>query len=461
MRIHTTVTVLLAFACFGLTACANKGSQQVAAQTQPSLQPAEEQVIVAPPVIPAQTSNFTDFGGNGDGKTLNTQAFANAVAAIKHAGGGTLNVPPGVYMTHSFALTSHMDLHLEAGATIKFPETFADWGLPDPNRSATTQDDIDDAIQDVRSLIYGQNLTDLAITGDGTIDGSGAIWWLWSDKAARRYPPGRLIYPRPRMVVLRDCQRVHIEGVTLTNSPMFHLVPSHCQDVLIENIRIEAPSDAPNTDAIDPTGHRIVIRNCELDIGDDNIAINGTTGRTEDVLVEDCTCLHGHGISIGSPTVGGVHHIIVRRCTFDGGDNGIRIKSYRGRGGLTDDIRYSDLTMKNINRPIDINMLYNGNAGLKTDVGNRQANGHTENIPEVRDVQITHVTMTPCVHAGRIIGMPERLASDFTLSDVKIEADDGFLIQDATNINFNNVELDIHVGPPLITDNAQVSVTHQ
>ena len=88
-----------------------------------------------------------------------------------------------------------MDLHLDAGATIKFPETFAEWGLPDPSKA--TQEDVDDAAGEIRSLIGGQGLTDVAITGAGTIDGSGAIWWIWSDKAARRYPPGRLIYPRP------------------------------------------------------------------------------------------------------------------------------------------------------------------------------------------------------------------------------------------------------------------------
>ncbi len=309
----------------------------------------------------------------------------------------------------------------------------------------------------LRSLIGGQGLTDVAITGAGTIDGSGAIWWIWSDKAARRYPPGRLIYPARRMIVLRQCQRVHVQGVTLTNSPMFHLVPSRCQDVLIENIRIVAPSDAPNTDAIDPTGHRILIRNCELDIGDDNVALGGTAGGTQDVIIEYCTCLHGHGISIGSPTVGGLHHIIVRHCTFDGGDNGIRIKSYRGRGGLIDDIRYYDLTMKNIGRAIDINMLYNGNANVKTDVGSRAANGHTENIPELRDVQSSATSPSPAPPTpAESSASPKNPSRTSRLNNVKIEADDGLLIEDAKNIQFNNVTLNIHVGPPITTDNAEV-----
>ncbi|MGD1275754.1 MAG: glycosyl hydrolase family 28 protein [Tepidisphaeraceae bacterium] len=420
----------------------------------------QEEVNPAPPVIPQHDFNLKDFGGVGDGATLNTAAFAKAVDAIKQAGGGRLIVPAGVYFTLPFVLTSHMDLHLEAGATIKAPEKLTDWGLPDPAKA--TQDQVDDAREEVSPLISAMHATDIAITGGGTIDGSGAIWWIWSDKAARRYPAGRLIYPRPRLVVFRQCQRIHVDGVTLTNSPTFHLATGQCQDVLIENIRIFAPSDAPNTDAIDPSGHRIVIRKCELDIGDDNVAFNGTQGGTEDCIVEDCTCLHGHGISIGSPTAGGVHHVIVRRCTFDGGDNGIRIKSYRGRGGLVDDIRYSDLVMKNVNRAIDINLLYNGNANVKSDVGPRAAptTGPSERIPEVRDVRIERVKITHAVHAGRILGLPEKKAGDITLSDVTIEADDGLFVQDAANVVLDKVQLDIHVGPPLTTVDAQVTWQH-
>jgi polygalacturonase len=234
---------------------------------------------------------------------------------------------------------------------------------------------------------------------------------------------------------------------------MFHLVANRCEDVLIEGIRVVAPSDAPNTDAIDPSGSRIIIRNCETDTGDDNVAFNGPV---RDALVENMTCLHGHGISIGSPTVGGVHHVIVRHCTFDGGDNGIRIKSVRGRGGLTDDIHYSDLQMKNIGRAIDINMLYNGNANTKTDIGPRQADGNTRNVPQVRDVTIENVTITRATNAGRILGLPEFPAHNITLSDVSISADSGLMIQDADLVTLKNVTLNIAAGPALQTDNANV-----
>ena len=331
---------------------------------------AQDEITAALPVIPDAKFNLMDYGAVGDGKTLNTDAFKSAVAAIAKAGGGRLIVPAGTFKTLPFVLTSHMDLHLDAGAIIKAPDTFEAYGIPDPNKAQPAQPGARGGFGRVAPLIpCPAGTTDLAITGSGTIDGSGAMFWMWSDKAARRYPPGRAVVARPVLVSLNGVQRLHVDGITLTNSPMFHLVPRG-QDITIENLRIVAPSDAPNTDAMDPGGQRIVIRNCEIDTGDDNVALQSGS---HDVLIEDLTCLHGHGISIGSPTRNGLSHVIVRRCTFDGTDNGLRIKSYRGNGGEVHDIRYSDIVMKNVRRPFDINMRYNGNAGLATDVGPREA----------------------------------------------------------------------------------------
>ncbi len=309
-------------------------------------------ITAALPKIPDARFNLADFGGRGDSTTLNTEAFKKAVAAIEKAGGGHLIVPAGTYKTLSFTLTSQMDLHLEAGATIKAPEKLEEYGIPDPNEpqpaNSTDQSrnggDSGVGRDKLPALISGSKLTDVSITGSGTIDGSGAMFWIWSDKAARRYPPGRRIVPRPMLISLTKVKRLLVEGVTLTNSPSYHLVPRG-QDITIENVHVVAPSDAPNTDAINVGGQRIVIRNCEIDTGDDNVALQSGS---RDVLVEGLTCVHGHGISIGSPTEKGLSHVVVRHCTFNGTDNGLRIKSYRGRGGEVHDIWYSDIVMKNV-----------------------------------------------------------------------------------------------------------------
>jgi polygalacturonase len=433
-----------------LTACQHSGPLA----TLPSIAAAApaQDITAALPVIPEAKFNLADYGAVGDGKTLNTEAFKKAVAALAKAGGGHLIVPAGVYKTLPFVLTSHMDLHLEKGATIKAPDTFAEYGIPDPAAAANPQ--AAGAQKPVAPLIScPPKTTDLALTGSGTIDGSGAMFWLWSDKAARRYPPGRTIVPRTEMISLRGVQRLHVDGLTLTNSPKFHLVPRG-QDITIENLRIVAPSDAPNTDAMDPGGQRIIIRHCEIDTGDDNVALQSGS---RDVLIEDLTCRHGHGISIGSPTRNGLSHVIVRRCSFNGTDNGLRIKSYRGNGGEVHDIRYSDITMKNVRRPFDINLLYNGNAGLKTDVGPRRAEaGQTQNIPNVHDIHVTNLTVTRSKLAGRILGLPEQPARDITFTNCKFEGTMGFLAQDAKDVIFDNVTITNDTGEALVLDNASV-----
>jgi polygalacturonase len=149
--------------------------------------------------------------------------------------------------------------------------------------------------------------------------------------------------------------------------------------------------------------------------------------------------------------------MIVRRCTFNGTDNGLRIKSYRGGGGEVHDIWYSDITMRNVRRPFDINMLYNGNANTPTDVGPREAQpGQTTAIPNFHDIHVTNLTVTRSPLAGRILGIPEQMANAITFTNVKIQADRGFLVQDGKDITFENVQITPGVGDPIVLDNATV-----
>jgi polygalacturonase len=149
--------------------------------------------------------------------------------------------------------------------------------------------------------------------------------------------------------------------------------------------------------------------------------------------------------------------VVVRRCTFDGTDNGLRIKSYRGRGGEVHDISYSDITMKNVRRPFDINMRYNGNANTPTDVGPREAApDQTKAIPNFHDISVTNLTVTRSPLAGRILGIPEQMPDHITFKNVKIHTHRGFLVQDAKHVTFENTEIDAANGPPLVIENATV-----
>ena len=396
---------------------------------------AAENVKPALPVIPDRTFTLTDFGAVGDGRTLNTDAFKQAIAAIAQAGGGKLIVPRGVFRTTPFALCSNLDLHLAEGAVIQAPDTFAEFGLPDPS-TLHSQDEVLAKVKPPVSLITGANLHDLAITGTGTIDGNGALWWAWSERAARAQP-GRLVYRRPHLVVINRCERLLVADITLTNSPMFHLVPRDITDLTIERVKVRVPFNAPNTDAIDPgPGTNFLIRDCDTDTGDDDIVIK--SGGTN-ILIENCTIKHGHGISIGSGTTAGVHHMLVRHCTFDGSDNGIRIKSMRGAGGPVDNIRYTDIRMKDVDNAIVLQLDY-------VDSNRPDFKGDPARIPSIRDILIDHVTIEGSRNAGKIVGLPESPITNLTLQDVSITAEHDLVIKDADQPVYERVTLTIKPG---------------
>jgi polygalacturonase len=400
---------------------------------------AVERFRPALPVIPNRTFVLTDFGAVADGATLNTAAFNRAIAAVDQAGGGTLLVPKGVYLTGPFVLCSSLDLHLAEGAVIKAPETFAALGIPEPN-TLRSQDEVNARVKVPEPFISGTNLHDVALTGTGTVDGSGAHWWAWSERAARQRAhsePGRLVYPRPHLVVIDSCQRVRVADVTLTNSSKFHLVPRDITDLTIERVKVRAPFDAPNTDAIDPgPGRNFWIHDCDIDTGDDDIVIK--RGGTN-ILIENCTIKHGHGISIGSGTDLGIRTMLVRNCTFDGTDNGIRIKSMRGAGGLVENIRYTGIRMKNVDHAIVLDLTY-------VDNNRPDFKGDPAKTPVVRDVLIDHVVIEGARHAGRIIGLPDSRITRITLRDVRITAEEDLVIKDADPPAYEKVTRDIRKG---------------
>jgi polygalacturonase len=165
---------------------------------------------------------------------------------------------------------------------------------------------------DPKSFISGEKLHDVTISGNGVIDGQGAPWW----PLAR--VPGAF---RPRMIALESCERILIEDVTLSNSPMFHIaLGGKCSDVTVRGVTIRAPaSEDPltpghNTDACDVSGKHILVENCDVSVGDDNFTCSGGTS---DVLITNCTYGSGHGVSIGSHTFGGISNLTVIDCTFN------------------------------------------------------------------------------------------------------------------------------------------------
>jgi polygalacturonase len=274
--------------CFLLVLGCLPAFQQLKAQTD----------FPAPPLpsIPNKTFNINDFGAVSDNQTDNTAAIQKAINAANDAGGGKVIVPAGNFLCGPLQFYSNLDFQLNEGAVIKL--------LPIDKYPGGTVTGTD--------FISGSKLHDVAITGKGTIEGQGSPWWPFAkEKNAKR----------PRMIALKECDKVLIENVTLQNSPMFHIaISGKSSNVTVSGVIVRAPaSDDPvnpshNTDACDVSGSNILIKNCDISTGDDDFTCGGGTSN---VHITNCTYGYGHGLSIGSYTRGGVSNFLIENCTFN------------------------------------------------------------------------------------------------------------------------------------------------
>jgi polygalacturonase len=404
----------------------------------------------------AATFNVRDFGATGDGKTFDTAAIQKALDACKTSG-GMVEFPTGNYLSQPLTIYSKTIFKIDAGATLQastnqmdFMKTPGDW-----LKAKSGGDFI--------PFIGGKDLTDVTFTGGGVIDGGGAAWWGEAEKA-RQIKSGYTL-PRPNLIVIERSKNLRMENITLQNSPKFHFVPTDCEDVIITNVTILAPEHAANTDAIDPSGRRMLITKCIIDVGDDNVAIKagkkipGHDFESEDITVTDCTFLHGHGMSIGSETAGGVRNVTMKNCTFENTENGIRIKSQRGKGGIVENIFCDGITMSNVNPAITLTCYYANNSSGDTNqpAVADEATKVSERIPTYRNIRISNLTATCPKAAGTIVGLPESCISNVVLENVKISAAKSFEIRNAKGVQLKNVTVTVPKGEPFKLENAEVS----
>jgi len=398
------------------------------------------------PTIPDKVFNVKDFGVVSDKTTDNTAAIQKAINAADKAGGGRVVIPAGTYLCGPLQFVSNLNLQIDSAATLLF--------LP--------FDRYPGGIAEGNSFISGTGLHDIAITGKGKIDGQGSPWWPYAKvKDAKR----------PRMIVLRSCDKILIEHVTLTNSPMFHIA-INSTNVTVSGIIVRAPaSDDPvnpshNTDACNVSGKKILIKNCDISTGDDNYTCGGNTS---DVLITNCKYGNGHGVSVGSPTRGGVSNITVENCTFTNTECGIRLKSDRDRGGKIQHLTYRNLTMTNVRFPILIYAAYNATDKQYRDLqkltpeiaATYPSAPVTELTPTFQHITFENIkaTVAPGKRAGLIWGLPEAEVSDILLKNVDIKADKSFGIFFAKNVRMENCKITTSEGinKPAIT-NAEVSL---
>ena len=359
------------------------------------------------------TCNVHTFGAKGDGVSKDTAAIQAAIDSCAKQGGGIVQLTAGTYVSAPIVIKSNITLQLDKGATLL--------GSPDHNDYPAK---IEFKTPDRQPLVGAENATNIGIVGEGTIDGNGESWWAEARSVKDHGVLG--INPRPKLIILDHCKHIRIEGVTIQNSPMWQLVPYYSDDIVIRNVKVLAPSNSPNTDAIDPfSSSHIVIDHCFTDVGDDDIAIKsgpinspGPDDPSSNITITDCEFHHGHGLSIGSEIAGGAQNIRAERIHFVGTDNGIRVKANRDRGNDVGHLVFRDIEMQDVKNAIIISEYY---PKVLPPAGDAPQ-AITRLTPHFHDIVLENITATGSDSAGAIVGLPESPVLGVALHNVKITA---------------------------------------
>jgi polygalacturonase len=363
------------------------------------------------------------YGAKGDGVTKDTKAIQAAIEDCASAGGGTVKLDGGIFLSAPISLKSRITLEIAKGATLLGSPDRAEYPKVTFARQTTVQ-----------PLVGSVNAEHVAIVGEGTIDGNGRVWWDYVKGVKDAGVLGN-DHPRPMGVVFDHTQHVRMEGVTVQNAGFWQIVPYYADDLVFRNIRILAPH-SPNTDAIDPfSSSNIVIDHVFSSVGDDNIAIKsgainspGPDAPSKNITITDCTFENGHGLSIGSEIAGGAQNIHAERIRFKGTDNGVRIKANRDRGNDVSNISFKDITMDGVKVSILISEYY----PKALPEGEVAAEPVRRLTPHFHDITIENLKSVNSDWAGVIIGLPESPVKDVVMKNVRIEAKRGMQIAFAT-----------------------------
>jgi polygalacturonase len=418
-----------------------------------------------------QVFSVVDYGAKRDGSALATEAFRAAAQAAKAAGGGTVYVPPGKYISGPIELFSNMTLDVDAGATIAFPVA--------PIPFEKTRYLGVEALAPM-ALIGGRNVENVTVTGRGTL--TTGLYDEW----AKAYGPAPVIPDksenangphwdhllkalevgqpvteadyqaaapelRPSFIYFANAKNVLVENVRIVGAPMFVVHLLYSENATVRNVMIEA-NPGPHVNGIVVDSSRFVrISDDYIDTGDDGIVIKAGKDAdglrvdrpSEDVTITNCTVHHAHGaVTIGSETSGSIRNVVASNITAVDTENGIRIKSRLGRGGVVEDVRFDNWTMENVGTGIVVTSYYTMGGE-----GSTAEEAASKRTPMFRNIAISNVTISGAKTAIDIEGLPEMRIDGLRLSDVVASGKAGLLATYTDGLELHHVQVNADGGP--------------
>lgn len=412
------------------------------------------------PVFPDKDFDIREFGAVNDDLLLTTGAIRKAVDECNKSGGGRVVIPEGTWHTGPIHLKSNVNLHLEKGAELRFSEKHEDYlpviliqrgGFFCYNYSPP---------------IYAYRCKNIALTGEGVLNGRGQIWWPWKKKQpgmVQLFEMGKKGVPieervfgteeagvRPPFVHFIECREILIEGVTLRDGPSWNLHPVFCENVIIRKVSVIA--HGPNNDGIDPDGCKnVLIEDCYIDVGDDNICLK--SGRDEEawkigrpcenIIIRRCKTKAGHGgFVIGSEMSAGVRNVLVENCNFSGTDRGLRFKSRVGRGGVVENIWIRNITMGIIkNQAIDFNLQYDSEP-IERDMEYSDRIQNLVHAPIFRNIYFENISCEKAKIAVNMLGIPGNYLREIYFKDISIHSSKGLVSTEVNELHFDRVKFD-------------------
>ena len=424
-----------------------------------------------------QLFTILDYGAKNGG-SLATDSFRRAIAAAKAAGGGTNFVPPGRYTSGPIELFSNMTLDVEAGATIAFPvaplpfektrylgvETLAPMALVGgrnvENVTVTGSGILTTGVYDDWAKAYGPP----PVIADKSVNANGPHW----DHLLKALEAGtpvteadyRAAAPelRPSFIYFANSKNILVEGIHVVGAPMFVVHLLYSENATVRNVTIDA-YPGPHVNGIVVDSSRFVrISDDYIDTGDDGIVIKAGKDAdglrvdrpSENVTIANCTVHHAHGaVTIGSETSGSIRNVVAGNITAVDTENGIRIKSRRGRGGVVEDVRFDNWTMENVGTGIVVTSYYTmGGEGATVE------ESASRRTPLFRNIAISNVTINRAAKAIDIEGLPEMRIDGLRLTDIVASGKTGLLATDTDDLELHHVLVNADSGSAFVIDDA-------